>query len=147
MAIITFSNSTPVYQATPADPNGTTSTTGVMMGLAGSLTPAISGRVFVCVTGNLTNPTGTAGNGAKAQIRYGTGTAPTNGVAFTGTAVGSLQQSVLERATANDLQTFAVMCIVQGLAIGTPVWLDISLGAVAAGTALAKNLTVCAMEI
>lgn len=147
MAIITFSNTTPVYQATPADPTGTTNTTGVMMGLAGSITPAVSGRLLICINGNLTNSAGTAGNGAKTQIRYGTGAAPSNGAALTGTACGSLQQSVLERAVANDLQTFCVLCIVPNLPIGTPIWIDLSLAAVSAGTALAKSLNVMAMEL
>lgn len=147
MALITFSNSSPVYQATPADPNATTSTVGVMMGLAATITPQFSGRLFICVNGNLTNSTAAAGNGAKVQIRYGTGAAPANAAALTGTAVGSLQQSVLERATANDFQTFCVVSFVTGLVIGTPIWFDISLGALVAGTALAKNLNVSAMEI
>lgn len=147
MGLVTFSSNTPAYQATPADPSGTTSTAGVMLGLAASITPAFSGRVMICINGNLTNSTAAAGNGAKVQIRYGTGAAPANGAALTGTAAGSQQSSVLERATANDMQTFCVLCLVTGLSIGTPIWFDLSLTAVAAGTALAKNLNVMAMEM
>ena len=147
MGLVTFSQNTPMYQATPNDPTGTTSTVGVMMGLGAVLTPQFSGRVFVCVNGNLTNSTAAAGNGAKVQIRFGTGTAPANGAALTGTAMGSIQTSVLERATANDLQTFCVLAIVTGLSLGTQIWLDISLAAVTAGTGLAKNINISAMEI
>jgi hypothetical protein len=147
MALITFSNTTPLYQATPADPAGTTNTTGVMLGLGASITPQFSGRLMVFISGNLTNSTGTAGNGAKVQIRYGTGSAPAAGAALTGTAQGSTQQSVLERAVANDLQTFCLQTAITGLSVSTPVWFDLSIAAVAAGTALAKSLNVSAMEI
>jgi hypothetical protein len=147
MAIVTFANTTPIYQATPTDPAGTTNTTGVMLGLGAIITPQYSGRVIIFVSGNLTNSTGTAGNGAKVQIRYGTGTAPAAGAALTGTAQGSMQQSVLERAVANDLQTFGLHTFVTGLIVGTPIWFDLSIAAVAAGTALAKSINVSAMEI
>lgn len=147
MAIITFSPNTPAVQSTPNDPTGTASTTGVMMGLAVPITPQFSGRLLVFINGNLTNSTATAGDGAKAQIRYGTGTAPANAAALTGTTAGSIQTSVLERATANDLQTFALTALVTGLTLGTAVWLDISLAAIVGGTAIAKNLSVTAVEI
>jgi hypothetical protein len=147
MALITFSNTTPLYQATPADPAGTTNTTGVMLGLGATITPQFSGRLMIFINGNLTNSTAAAGNGAKVQVRYGTGSAPAAGAALTGAPVGSLQQSVLERATANDLQTFCLQVAVTGLAVGTPVWFDLSIAAVVAGTALAKSLNVSAMEI
>ena len=82
-------------QSTPADPTGTTDTTGKMMGLAGAITPTYTGRLLIIVSGNLTNTTAAAGDGAKAQIRYGTGSAPSNGDALTGTAVGNQVTSVL----------------------------------------------------
>ena len=147
MAVVTFAPNTPAYQATPADPTGTTSTAGVMMGIAGVIIPQFSGRVLVVVTGNLTNNTGTAGNGAKVQIRTGTGTAPINGASLAGNAAGSMQTSVLERAIANDLQTFAVSAIITGLALTTPIWIDLSLAAIVAGTALAKNISISAVEV
>ena len=65
------SNATQTNVAAPA---GTTSTTGLMMGLAGAITPAHSGNVLLIVSGTLTN--GTTSDGASLQIRYGTGAAP-----------------------------------------------------------------------
>lgn len=143
---IVNSASSPATMSTPADPTGTTDTTGKMMGLAGTVTPTATGRILILITGNLTNSTAAAGDGAKAQITYGTGTAPTNGAALTGTAIGSIQSSVLERATANDLQTFSLAAMVTGLALGTAVWIDIRLAAIVGGTALAKNITIIALE-
>lgn len=146
MGIVNSSGS-PATQSSPADPTGTTDTTGKMMGLAGTITPLVTGRIAISITGTLTNSTGTAGNGAKAQITYGTGTAPTNGANLTGTAVGSIQTSILERATANDLQPFSLFAIVTGLTTGVAVWLDIRLAAVSAGTGLCKNINIVAFEI
>jgi hypothetical protein len=147
MGIITFSPNTPIYQATPADPTGTTNTTGLMMGLAGVTTPLFSGRLLIMVAGNLTNNTGTAGNGAKAQIRYGTGAAPTNGGALAGTTAGGFVSAVLMRATASDPVPFALHAIVTGLTIGADYWIDLALAAIVAGTGQAKNLSISVTEI
>lgn len=136
-----------LYQATPADPTGTTDTTGKMMGLAGSITPITTGRLLIIISGNLTNSTAAAGDGAKAQIRYGTGSAPANAAALTGTTVGNQVSSVLERATASDLQAFTCQAIVTGLTIGTAYWIDIALAAIVGGTGQAKNLSVSVAEI
>lgn len=147
MATIGISANTPVYTTAPADPTGTTDTTGKMMGLAGAFTPQFSGRVLIFITGNLTNSTATAGDGAKAQITYGTGTAPVNGAALTGTAVGSIQSSVLERATASDFQTYSLVALVTGLTIGTAIWVDVRLAAIVGGTGLCKNNNIVVIEI
>src|SRR5438309_1082651 len=74
-----------VASATPADPTGTTDTTGKMMGLAIAVTPLVTGRLKIFVSGSAAN--NTINDGAAVQIRYGTGTAPVNGAALTGTAV------------------------------------------------------------
>lgn len=144
--MILINADSPLTQTQPADPTGTTNTTGVHMGLAATITPLYTGRVKATVTGNLTNSTATAGDGAKAQLRWGTGAAPANGAALTGNAVGSIQQSVLERATANDLQTFCLIYVITGLTKGTQIWVDLMLAAIVGGTALAKNLNVILEE-
>jgi len=148
MGIGVINANSPSYQATPADPTGTTNTSGLMMGIgvANSLTPLYTGRVLAIISGNLTNSTAAAGDGAKVQIRYGTGAAPANGAALTGTAVGYIVSSVLERATAGDLQGFACQAIISGLTTGTGYWFDISLAAIVGGTGQAKNLSVSVIE-
>jgi hypothetical protein len=136
-----------VAQSSPANPTGTTDLTGKMMGLAGSITPAQTGRVMIIVTGNLSNSTAAAGDGAKTQIRYGTGSAPANAGALTGTTAGSLISMLLERATASDPFPFCVAAVVTGLTIGTAYWIDLSLAAIAAGTAILTNLSISVVEI
>lgn len=136
-----------VYQATPADPTGTASTSGAMLGLSGSITPKTTGAIFVQISGNLTNSTAAAGDGAKAQIRTGTGTPPINGGALAGTPAGNQVSSVLERATANDLQSFCCQAIVTGLALNAAYWIDLALAAIVGGTGVASNLSVTAFEL
>jgi hypothetical protein len=66
-------------------PTGTTSATVVMMGVGGTchITPVYSTRVRVFFSGTALN-TNASGTGL-VEVLYGTGTAPSNGVAVTGT--------------------------------------------------------------
>jgi hypothetical protein len=131
--------------STPADPTGTTDTTGKMAGLAVSFTPATTGRVAINISGNATNSGATAGQGAKAQIRYGTSTAPTNGAALTGTTVGAMVTATLMRNTA-DLIPISLVGVITGLTLGTAYWLDLAEVALTSGTGQLKNLTVAIEE-
>ena len=64
-----------VAQSTPANPAGTASTAGVMMGVSGAITPQATSRVRAAVTGDVFT-SGAAGNGASVQLRWGTGHGP-----------------------------------------------------------------------
>lgn len=140
------SNAGSQTEATPADPAATTSTTGVMMGLAGSITPTGSGNVLIVITGDSDNDT--VNDGARIGIRYGTGAAPANGAALTGTAVGS--RPISNNANlALDIARFpfAVAAVVTGLSVGTAYWVDASVAAVTGGTARVRNLNIAIAEI
>jgi hypothetical protein len=133
-------------QSSPGDPTGTTDTTGVMMGLAGSVTPARSGKVLIIIDGDITN--GTASMGGKIQIRYGTGTAPSNGAALTGTGVGGVCNWMNAGSNVNR-GIFSVQYIVSGLSVSTAYWIDLSLartGATSSTTSI-KNITITALEL
>lgn len=110
--------------STPADPTQTSSATAVMMGLAGTITPTRSGRVLVTVYGVVQNDTN--GGQCAIRIRTGTGTAPTNGAALTGTAYG-IQQTVTD-PTANQPLAYSMTVAVTGLTLGVARWIDVSLG-------------------
>jgi hypothetical protein len=129
--------------ATPADPSGTTSGTGVMMGLGSTckITPASSTRVHVTFDGVAVDSQ--AGANSLFQVRYGTGTAPANGAALTGTSVGNLGAQIDINGNGNNM--FSMTRIITGLTPGTQIWIDIGLFA-AGGTASLKNLTCIAME-
>ena len=131
-------------QTTTAAPTGTTDTTGKMMGLAAAITPATLGTVMAIVSGTLANATAIA-DGAKTQIRWGTGTAPVNGAALTGTAVGGIAQYIA--ATTAETAPFSLNAVISGLTPGTAIWVDISLAAITGGTAAATNVSVSLVEI
>ena len=84
-------------------------------------------------------------DGAKVQLRTGTGAAPTNGAALTGTACGG-NVNYIASTTAGKVP-FSVTCVVTGLTLGTAVWLDLGLAAITAGTATIENVGISAHEI
>lgn len=130
-------------QATPTNPAATSSTTAVMMGLGTSctITPGWSGRVLVMITGQTSN--NTAGDVGAMTARQGTGAAPANGAAASGTVIGNPVTAT--SATASASVPFTVGGIVTGLAIGTAIWIDVSVG-VNAGTETVQNISCAAHE-
>jgi hypothetical protein len=132
-------------QTASATPTGTTSTTGVMMGLGSSatITPVRTGKVFVEIVGHGANSI-TAG-GFTFGIRYGTGTAPANGAALTGTTVASLGFAVSDVAT--GAKAFSRAGLITGLTLNTAIWIDTSCSASPSGTANLYNVTVTAFEL
>lgn len=130
-----------VTQAQPANPTGTNSLTGLMMGLAGSITPTLTGRLMITISGDISNNTGS--DGGKVQIRYGTGSAPANADALTGNAIGTLIRAIAGTVTV----PFSVQAVVTGLSVGTAYWLDLGLAAITGGTASIFDVSVTAIEI
>lgn len=132
-------------QATPANPTGSASAAGLMMGLAVAITPGSTGRILVHVSGDISN--NTAADGARVQIRYGTGTAPVNGAALAGTALGGLVK--FTKALAGQQVPFALQGIISGLSVATAYWIDISLAVDISALTLATvaDLSVSAHEV
>lgn len=130
-------------QSAPSNPTGTTSTTGVMTGLAGTFTPR-TGRAVIIVSGTIKS--NTANDGAQVQIRYGTGTAPGNGDALTGTTLGALQRHVDAAVTTEEVP-FSVSGVVTTLTSGTAHWIDLGLAAITGGTATITGISVTAFDI
>lgn len=127
---------------TAAAPTGTTSATAVMMGLAGTITPTKTGRVTFTISGQMAN--NTLNDGVTVDLRTGTGTAPTNGAAVTGTLRGVSQTATA--LIANERSGFSLTFPVTGLTLGTAVWYDLSLLAVTGGTASVTGITGSAVE-
>jgi hypothetical protein len=130
-------------QSTPANPSTTTSTTGVMMGLAGSITPTGTGKVHVCVSGDAHNATNN--DGVSIQLRTGTGTAPANAAALTGTAQGNPVKWTASSST--NRAPFEICRNVTGLTVNTAVWIDLGVAAITGGTADVQDLTISANEV
>lgn len=114
-----------ILDANPADPASTTSTTGVMMGLGTTckLTPSYSTRVHITVDGVLS---ATATARVFAIGKFGTGTAPINGAAFSGTTFGGTR-AVSIGATFTDGIPFSTSAVITGLTPATAYWFDIDL--------------------
>jgi hypothetical protein len=114
---------TAITTANPANPVNTTSTAGVMAGLKVAFTPKYSGNELVIVTGRAM--TSALNSYGTIQVYYGTGTAPNNGAAITGTAVGNPIISSNIQA-ANDVMPFTGVVVAMNLTIGTVYWFDLS---------------------
>ena len=129
---------------TPSNPSGTTSTSGVMMGLGSvcTLTPTYSGKVYVCIAGAMNQTS--ASQQTITKILYGTGTAPVNGAAITGTAVGN--GAVVQAEGGSTLEPFSCSAIITGLTLSTAYWFDLELF-VTAGSGLVQNIGFSAFEI
>ncbi len=134
------------YFSTPPDPVGCSTVGGLMMGLAGRITPALSGQVFIILTGIMFNPTAGAGDGTALDIHVGTGPAPRNQDAITGVQVGGTPAGTEAAALANILIPFCA-CGVATMQIGVSYWIDVVVAAVVAGTGTVKNLTLVAFEL
>jgi hypothetical protein len=132
---------------TGLNPTSTTSTTDVMMGLGSTchITPVNSTRIQVSFSGVLVNDH--ASGQVFAQIRFGTGTAPANGVAVTGTQV-TPKVNILS-AVANQGVTYSQTAIITGLTTGTAYWLDIALssGNVGGSSAFLQQALCAASEV
>jgi hypothetical protein len=108
-----------------SNPTGTNNTTGLMMGLGAqgaSITPTFSGRVLLIYTGTLASNSGTAYS-HTVYLYLGTGAAPSNGAALTGSLVNS--QGLYFNSSVQ--MGISVVEVVTGLTVGTTYWLDIAL--------------------
>lgn len=128
-------------QSSPDDPTAITGTTEKMLGLGVAFTPRRTGRVLVITKGNITG--NTTAKLTTVQLKYGTGTAPANDAANTGTAAGVV--STFTTLTGMLTVPFADVALIDGLTIGTAYWFDYNAKTDDAGTTgrvLGLNVTV-----
>lgn len=137
-----------VVSRTPADQTAIASATYQMNGLGAiatipcRLTPGSTGRVLVIVTGDLVE--NATGQTATVQLSYGTGAAPANAGAVTGTQTGG--QIAWVSLTGQLTQTFAIHSLITGLVVNTDYWFDLALKS-SAGTVQATNVNFSAVEV
>lgn len=131
---------------TPSNPTGVVGA-AVMMGLGSTctITPRVSGLIGIWLTGDL-GTNATAGTTMIVQLKYGTGTAPVNGAAVTGTSAGAATTLTLTSYTSGDRYPFSACGHVSGLTVGTAYWIDISLSASGGGTGTSQNLSMIVRE-
>ncbi|MGJ4908872.1 hypothetical protein [Bradyrhizobium sp. HKCCYLS2033] len=127
-------------QSTPGNKSITASSATQMLGMAGTITPTQSGNVLFMIRTETTSST--SGN-CVFTIRYGTGTAPTNGAASTGTQSGNgSNPSVGTGSTPTTLIGYTT-----GLTVNTAYWIDVAAQSTGSSiTCGALNNTVIAIE-
>lgn len=128
-------------------PTGTVSTVGVMMGLGSTfkLTPAHSGRVLVIAQGGMGSQTNA--DNATIHLYYGTGSAPANAAALTGTIV-TPAAVYTSPVSGGYYAPFCLATIITGLTIGTAYWFDIAVASnTGAATAGITNTGITLLEI
>jgi hypothetical protein len=124
-------------------PTGTVSLTGVMQGLGYHFTPLRTGKARIAIT--LYSSNTLANDTNYVSVRYGTGTAPVNGAAVTGTAAAPITAATSATAAANTPVTLFVQ--ITGLTMGTNYWIDLNLlTANASGTATVVIVSVLIEE-
>ena len=139
------------YQAQPSNPTAPNSTASfTMQGLAGTITPTVTGVVLLIITGSMHSTTVTAGDGILIQASYGTGAAPTTNAALTGTQKGA----IIEYANANTVIVadtfvpFTVTVVITGLTLNVATWLDLAAKSVATASSVGLvNVSISAIEI
>lgn len=127
----------------PSAPTGTSASfPAEMVGLAGSITPATSGKVLVVISCDA--KISSAGSSISIRLRYGTGSAPANGDSLTGTAIGAFR--TVQATTANYTMAMSVNAVITGLSVGTAYWLDLQASQVNGGTINLYNVSISAIE-
>ncbi|MHC2536003.1 hypothetical protein [Bradyrhizobium diazoefficiens] len=131
--------------STALTPTGTSSTSATMAGMGATckITPTASGRVRFTIEGRASNSI--AGSGIALQLLEGTGTAPSNGGAVSGSSPSGLTP-ILTSASAGSPTFFSVTGQATGLTLGTQVWFDLSQAAFTSGTATISAAACNAME-
>jgi len=110
----------------PADPPGTTvqSPSFVMAGLALAITPQVTGKLKILISGGAGTPAAAAN--VAIQGRYGTGAPPASGGLAAGTAFGQTQTARALAAATSWGYPFTVADIIPGLTPGTAYWVDLA---------------------
>jgi len=134
------------FRGMVAAPSSTTSTTGLMMGLGATftITPVATGRIRIRLHGQYQTATGLAT--VTLTAKYGTGTAPVNGAAATGTTFDTAQ--TLEGPATATSGTFILEDEITGSTLGTALWFDIELATGNASDAASiKNIYAIIEEV
>lgn len=133
-----------VTHTQPSDKTGTATTgTYVMNGLACAITPTATGNVLFTITGYLTQTV--VADGTNFHLAYGTGTAPVNGAAATGTNLTAATNGTYYGSTA--LTSFTLSAAQTGLTVNTAYWFDVAFNSGVGGTSAIHAVDCTATEI
>jgi hypothetical protein len=134
--------SLPEAMTSLATPPASTSTAYQMLGLGLDISTTIGTAARLAVSGNISN---TANNGeTDAILCYGTGTPPVNGVAQTGTIIGSIIRYMA--SSGGSIGPFSKSVVITSLALGTAYWFDLAMKAVT-GSAQIHDIDITVNEL
>jgi hypothetical protein len=131
----------------PSNPAGTTSTTAVMMGLGATctFTPNTTGKVRVTICGTWYSNAGP--DQGTISGRYGTGTAPANGVASTGTRFGTGSSDWTIKAASSGFGVPFSFTEILALTAGDTYWVDLAESVTSGATTETGNIVVSIDEL
>ncbi len=133
---------TPANQTALASATYVNNGFGAIASIPCALTPTVTGRVLVAWSGDIVE--NATAQTATLQMVYGTGAAPANGSAVTGTAIGG--ELAWVSLTGQLTIPFALTYLITGLTPGTAYYFDIA-GKSSAGTAQLTNCNFMAVEL
>ena len=128
-----------------------------MQGLAGAITPEVTGRVQITICGSIVSSSTTVGNGIALLLAYGSGSVPANGAALTGITIGDGVTYTQANAPLLGLDPvpavatasipFSITYIATGLTLGLPYWLDLAAEAIITASAVGiAKVSISAIE-
>ncbi len=127
----------------PSNKAGTTSASLVMLGLGKTYTVKRSSTLSVTIYGFASNTNATRSTSYVGA--YGTGAAPVNGAAATGTYFGGMESAT--SATAGASVPIVVHDVISGLSAGTTYWFDLQFCMGGTGTSSIENVKIVILEI
>jgi hypothetical protein len=138
----------------PTAPASTSAFT--MQGLAGSITPKLTGDIQITISGTIEDigpgASSLAGTGIAYSVRFGAGAAPANGAAAAGVTcaggAGGFQLHTGFTYAADVEQPFVVVCQVTGLPLNVAEWIDIAAESIGSASAMAlTGVSIAAFEL
>jgi hypothetical protein len=131
-------------QYAPPNPTALSTVTTPQMagaGYANEFTPRYDGVMLVIISGNVNN---SGAYKTTLTAEYGTGAAPANAAAGTGSLCG-VPTAVTSPATGNTTQ-FVLPCIITGAVLNNGYWFDVSAASATSATVTLTNLNVVVSE-
>lgn len=128
------------YQSAILNPASMTGAVALMVGLGGAITPGKSGTAVIFISGEYTSDDNVGIT--EVSLRVGTGSAPTNGNAVTGT-IKQTKNLIAASATARQAFSFNYS---GALTPGTAYWVDLSTKNAASGAVRLFNVSISISE-
>ncbi len=140
--ILSWETSAPANsQSAILNPFAMSGSSAVMMGLAGAITPVKTGTILLMISGEFTSDDDAVN--ATFTTKMGTGVAPNNGDAITGT---TKQVNLRQPSDPADKIPFYFNVVVTLLTPNTTYWIDVAVKNASGGAVQLYNVSISAIE-